>query len=172
MTWGLLLRQLLVDPLAWLFACVVGAATGLAGYAYGHHAAGVANEQHQTKAENVELKKVATEEHAATIEINKVDKAYVEKKTSNEANAAAVNSEFSGLRVKPMCNNSPTVAAGASGTNAAGTAERNRTGEIDFTRLENELIKLGRDYDNAIAKIEGLQDVIVVYQKACGVESP
>lgn len=172
MTWGLLLRNLLTDPLAWAFAFIVGVFCAIGGYAYGHHAANVANEQHQTIAENVELQKVAAEEHNAAIEINKVDKTYVEKKTSNEANAAAVNSEFSGLRIKPMCNNSPTIAAGASGTNDAGTSERNRTGEVDFTRIENELIKLGRDYDNAAAKIEGLQGVILVYQKACGVESP
>jgi len=172
MTWGVLLRALLTDPLAWAFALSVGTATGLGGCVYGEHLAKSAQELHFANAANVQLKIVAKEEHAAAININEVDKAYVEKKTTIAANTAAVSAEFDGLRVKPMCHDSPAIAARASRNNDAGTAERIGTGEVDFAGIESEVIQLGHDYDAAAAKINSLQALIAIYQKACAADSP
>lgn len=174
MTWLGLLKGLLTDPLAWVFALVVGAAAALGGYSYGHKTATAAFEQKQTAAENAGLKNEVKVVQQTAVNLNEVDKSYVKEKKLNSDAANAANSEFSGLRVKPVCNNTPAITPAASGNNGTGTAEviRGGTGEVDFTGIERQVIELGHDYDDAITKIGKLQDTVKIYQNACGAVLP
>src|SRR5512137_693499 len=99
MTWSALLWKLLADPLAWVFALVVGAAAALGGYFYGNHTATAAFEQKQTAAENVGLKNEVKVVQQTAVNLNEVDKSYVKEKKLNSDAANAAYSEFNGLRV-------------------------------------------------------------------------
>ena len=176
MTWLAVIRRVLSDPVALILAATVGILAAAGGYFYGHYkgASGEQAKQEQvnTKAENTALKDTREVEHKAAIQLNDKGKNYVEAKEVNKRNAAAVNSEFVGLRVKPKaCSDLPTIAPAASGTNAAGTANEQRggTSEVDFADVTRQVTQLGNDYDNAISKIAQLQETIKVYQSVCGV---
>jgi hypothetical protein len=170
MTWGALLRALLTDPLAWLFAFVVGVLCGLAGYFYGQHTEAKANELAKQTATVVAYEEVKPKEAEAAKTINEVAKVVEHEKKSTNIAAAAIVGEFSGLRVKPACQSVPTIAAAGSQLAGSTGSERPRTGEVDFDGITRKVAELGRDYDNAARQIKALTIAAEAYRKACNVE--
>lgn len=174
MTWLSLIKLTVSDPLAWVLAFIVGTIMALSGYLYGHHTATAAYNQKQTSAENIVLKNDVKVIQQTATNLNEVDKNYVSQKKINIDAANTARTEFNSLRVKPVCNNKTAVTATSGVNNGTRAAEviRDRTGEVDFTGIEKQVIELGHDYDNAVTKIGKLQDVVKIYQSSCGAVLP
>lgn len=169
MTWAALIKALLTDPLAWMFALIVGMFSALGGYFYGQHAEHVLNENAKKSAIIEQYENVRPKEAIVATTANEASKDHEKVKSSNKINAAAVAGSFGGLRVRASCNNdSPSTAAssGKSGTGAG--SERTGTSETDFDDVAQKIIELGNDYDNAINQIKNLNVVLDAYRKACG----
>lgn len=173
MTWGAILRQLLADPLAWLFAAIVGIAGATGGYFYGQHTEATANEAKQSKALTEALQRARTAEAKIATEVQGVSNDYEVKISNLNRTVAAANVELGRLRVKPRCS-MPTSAASPGESNAAAEGQTNgdRTGEINLDGIAGKIIELGGDLDAANIRITSLQDLVSKYEKACKVDLP
>ena len=173
MTWGAILRQLLTDPLAWLFAAIVGIAGATGGFFYGQHTEAIANESKQNKALAEALQRARTAEAKIATEIQGVSNDYEIKISNLNGRIAAANVELGRLRVKPRCS-MPTITPAPGESNAAAESGTNgdRTGEINLDGTARKIIELGGDLDAANIRIIELQSLASKYQKACKVELP
>lgn len=173
MTWGAILRQLLTDPLAWLFAATVGIAGATGGFFYGQHTEAVANEAKQNKALAEALQRARTAEAKLATEVQGVSNEYETKLFALNDRIGVANAELGRLRVKPRCS-MPTSAAspGESNATAEGQTNGDRTGEINLDGTARKIIELGGDLDAANIKIIGLQELVSKYENACKVDLP
>jgi|SRR6187551_119163 len=170
MTWGAMLRALLTDPSAWVFAFVVGAFCAAGGYFYG---ASVEQDRNEAKnnASLVETyKEVRQVEKTTTNNVNATVKENEHSKKLVAASADVLTGEFNGLRFRAACPSMPTVTADPSKLDRSARSERLRPSEEDFDGITRKVIELGRDYDNAINQIKDLAKAAELYRQACSLD--
>ncbi len=170
MTWGAMVWKIVSDPIAIMFALIVGALCSLGGYFYGQHIEHVSNEAEKQTAIVKQFEEVRPKEAAAALTVNEASKSHETNKAINKTNAASISSSFTGLRVRSACNDKPTTAASSGESANSAGSERPRTGEANFDDVAGKIVELGNDYDNAISQIQGLNATLDAYRKACGVE--
>ena len=171
MSWGVMIWKIVSDPIAIVFALIVGALCGFGGYFYGQHIEHVSNEAAKQTAIVEKYEEVRPKEKEAAETTNEASKKHEITKEDNKANAASVSASFSGLHYRANCNDSkPTIAASSGEPVASAESKRPRTGETDFTGIARKVIELGNDYDNAVSQIEGLNTTLEAYRKACNVQ--
>lgn len=173
MIWGAIMRQLLTDPLAWLFAAIVGIAGATGGFFYGRHTEAKANEAKQNKALAEALQRARSAEAKLATEVQGVSNEYETKLSALNDRIGAANVELGRLRVKPRCS-MPTNAASPGESNAAAESAANgdRTGEINLDGTARKIIELGGDLDAANIQIIELQALVSKYENACKVNLP
>ena len=162
----------LINPQMWAICIIISALAFGGGYLKGSISEKKDCELTELKAENKAYEEVKPIELKAATNLSNIGKSYVEEKKQNVAKSDAVASSFAGLRVKSNCQSLPTSAPAGSGINAAGSEERQRQSDVDFTDIEEQIRKLGLDYDNAASKINKLQETVNVYQSVCGIANP
>lgn len=170
MTWGAMVWKIVSDPIAIMFALIVGALCSLGGCFYGRHIEHVSNEAEKQTAIVKQFEEVRPKEAAAALTVNEASKSHETNKAINKTNAASISSSFTGLRVCSACNDKPTIAASSGESANSAGSERPRTGEANFDDVAGKIVELGNDYDNAISQIKGLNATLDAYRKACGVE--
>lgn len=171
MTWLGLLKGLLTDPLAWVFALLVGTAAALGGYFYGQHTQAAADAAKANAALVSALNRARTAEAKLSTEINGVSNDYETKITALKSRVDSANVELGRLRVKPRCS-LPTIAPAASEPNAAAESGTNgiATGEINLDGTARQIIELGGDFDAANIRIVELQSLVNKYANACKID--
>ena len=162
----------LINPQLWASCLLISALAFGGGYLKGVYSEKRECENEQLKVENEARKEIKQIELKSSVDLSAIGKTYAEQKKENIAAFDAVVSNFNGLCVKSNCVNAPTVAAPGSRIDAAGNTDRQQPSETDFAELAEQIAKLGFDYDNAALKINKLQEVINVYQNACGIIKP
>jgi len=170
MSWGAMIWKIVSDPLAIMFALIVGGLCGFGGYLYGQHIEHVSNEAEKQTAIVQQFEAVRPIEAEAATNVNQASKNHETAKSINKTNAASVSSGFTGLRFRSTCNDKPTIAASSGESANSAGSERPRTGEANFDDVAGKIVELGNDYDNAISQIQGLNATLDAYRKACGVE--
>lgn len=171
MSWGAMIWKIVSDPIAIMFALIVGALCSLGGYFYGQHTEHVSNEAAKQTTIVEKYEEVRSKEKEAAETTNEASKTHEINKESNKANAASVSASFSGLRYRANCNNDkPTTAASSGESVASAESERPRTGEADFTGIARKIVELGNDYDDAVSQIAELNSTLDAYRKACKAE--
>jgi hypothetical protein len=170
MTWGAMVWKIVSDPIAIMFALIVGGLCGLGGYFYGQHVEHVSNEAEKQTAIVQQFEAVRPKEAEAATNVNKASKDHETTKASNKTNAAVISSNFTGLRVRAACNDKPTIAASSGEPANSAESERPRTGEADFDGITRKVIELGNDYDDAVSQIAELNSTLDAYRKACNAE--
>ena len=171
MTWGAILRGLLTDPLAWVFALLVGTSTAFGGYFYGQHAQAAADAAKENAALVSALNRARTAEARLSTEINGVSNDYETKIDALKSRVDSANVELGRLRIKSRCS-LPTITPAASEPNAAAESGTNgvATGEIDLDGTARKIIELGADYDAANIRITELQSLVNKYANACKID--
>lgn len=160
----------MINPQLWATCLLISALAFGGGYLKGSLSEKKDCEFKEVKAENAALKEVDKKEQKAAVNLSNIGKNYAEEKKQN-ISAFNANS-FNGLRVKSACANMPTVADAGSRIDAAGTEERQRTSEVDFADIANQIAKLGFERDEAVIKVNKLQAVVIEYQEICGIIKP
>lgn len=145
MTWGAMIWKIVSDPLAIMFALIVGGLCGFGGYLYGQHIEHVSNEAEKQTAIVQQFEAVRPKEAEAATNVNKASKDHETTKASNKTNAAVISSNFTGLRVRAACNDKPTIAAAPGKLDAtaeSGPSGLERAKQI-LTELREKLSNLG-----------------------------
>jgi len=170
MSWGAMIWKIVSDPLAIMFALIVGGLCGFGGYLYGQHIEHVSNEAEKQTAIVQQFEAVRPIEAEAATNVNEASKNHETAKSINKTNAASISSSFTGLRFRSTCNDKAATSASTGEPSNSTEGERPRTGEANFDGIARKIVELGNDYDDAVSQIAELNSTLDAYRKACNAE--
>ncbi len=169
MNWIILARRLITDPVAIVFALIVGVFAAIGGMFYGKRIEAKEQEAAYAKELSDAYEKARKIETELGSKIVKVSDDYEKQIDLLEVNVANVNDELGRLRVpRPSARCLPTVTAPSGQPDAAAKSAAEWLGpsEINLDGVAAEIIKLGADLDEAYIKIAKLQELVREYENS------